>query len=153
MLAVQSDTLPLTRVNEYADTILAQQISQIPGVGHVGIGGAQKPAVRVQVDPAKLAAMGMSLEDVRGVIATTTVSQPTGSINGEQQSFAVYTNDQVLQAEPWNDMVLAYRNGAPVRVRDIGVAVEGPENDLTAGWAYAGAAAPAGTAPSRTAAA
>jgi hydrophobic/amphiphilic exporter-1 (mainly G- bacteria), HAE1 family len=146
VLAVQSDTLPLTRVNEYADTILAQQISQIPGVGDVGIGGAQKPSVRVQVDPAKLAAMGMSLEDVRGVIATTTVSQPTGSINGEQQSFAVYTNDQVLQAEPWNDMVLAYRNGAPVRVRDIGVAVEGPENTLTAGWAYAGAAAPPGDA-------
>ncbi len=146
VLAVQSDPLPLTLVNEYADTILAQQISQIPGVGDVGIGGAQKPAVRVHVDPAKLAAMGMSLEEVRGVIATTTVSQPTGSINGEQQSFAVYTNDQVLQAEPWNDMVLAYRNGAPVRVRDIGVAVEGPENDLTAGWAYAGAAAPPGSA-------
>jgi len=146
VLAVQSDTLPLTRVNEYADTILAQQISQIPGVGDVGIGGVQKPAVRVQVDPARLAAMGMSLEDVRGVIATTTVSQPTGSIDGKQQSFAVYTNDQVLQAEPWNDMVLAYRNGAPVRVRDIGIAVEDAENTLTAGWAYAGAAAPPGDA-------
>ncbi|MFA7270327.1 MAG: efflux RND transporter permease subunit [Sterolibacterium sp.] len=141
VLAVQSDSLPLTRVNEYADTILAQQISQIPGVSDVGIGGVQKPAVRVQVDPAKLAALGMSLEEVRGVIATTTVSQPTGSLNGKQQSFAVYTNDQVLQAEHWNNMVLAYRNGAPVRVRDIGTAVEGPENTLTAGWAYAGAAA------------
>ncbi len=141
VLAVQSDTLPLTQVNEYADTILAQQISQIPGVSDVGIGGVQKPAVRVQVDPAKLAAMGMNLEDVRSVIASTTVSQPTGAINGKQQSFAVYTNDQVLRAEPWNDIVLAYRNGAPVRVRDIGVAVEGPENNLTAGWAYAGAAA------------
>jgi HAE1 family hydrophobic/amphiphilic exporter-1 len=142
VLAVQSDTLALTRVNEYADTILAQQISQISGVSDVGIGGVQKPSVRVQVDPSRLSAMGMSLEEVRGVIATTTVSQPTGSINGPQQSFAVYTNDQVLRAEPWNDMVLAYRNGAPVRVRDIGVAVEGPENILTAGWAYAGAAAP-----------
>jgi HAE1 family hydrophobic/amphiphilic exporter-1 len=141
VLAVQSDTLPLTRVNEYADTILAQQISQIPGVSDVGIGGAQKPSVRIQVDPAKLAAMGMSLEEVRGVIATTTVSQPTGSISGPRQSFAVYTNDQVLRAEPWNDMILAYRNGAPVRVRDIGVAVEGAENKFTAGWAYAGAAA------------
>ncbi|MFH1817449.1 MAG: efflux RND transporter permease subunit [Pseudomonadota bacterium] len=146
VLAVQSDTLPLTQVNEYADTILAQQISQVPGVGDVGIGGAQKPSVRIQVDPAKLAAMGMSLEEVRGVIATTTVSQPTGSINGRKQSFAVYTNDQILKADPWNDMVLAYRNGAPVRVRDIGVAVEGPENVLTAGWAYAGAAAPADNA-------
>jgi HAE1 family hydrophobic/amphiphilic exporter-1 len=144
VLAVQSDALPLTRVNEYADTILAQQISQIPGVGLVNIGGVQKPSVRIQVDPAKLAAMGMSLEDVRGAIANTTVSQPTGSLDGPHQSFTVYTNDQVLQAEPWNDMVLAYRNGAPVRVRDIGVAVEGPENAKTAGWAYAGAASPAG---------
>ena len=142
VLAVQSDTLPITTVNEYADTILAQQISQIPGVGDVGIGGAQKPSVRVQVDPAKLAAMGMSLEQVRGVIADTTVSQPTGSISGQRQSFAVYTNDQVLKADHWNDMVVAYRNGAPVRVRDIGIAVEGPENVLTAGWAYAGAAEP-----------
>ncbi len=143
VLAVQSQTLPLTRVNEYADTILAQQISQIPGVGLVNIGGVQKPSVRIQVDPVKLAAMGMSLEDIRGVIATTTVNQPTGSLQGRQQSFAVYTNDQVLQAEPWNDIVLAWRNGAPVRVRDIGVAVEGPEDRLSAAWAYAGAAAPA----------
>ena len=146
VLAVQSDTLPLTEVNEYADTILAQQISQIPGVGDVGIGGVQKPSVRIQVDPARIAAMGISLEEVRGVIASTTVSQPTGSINGKQQSFAVYTNDQILKAEPWNDMVLAYRNGAPIRVRDIGVAVDGPENTLTAGWAYAGAAASADSA-------
>ncbi|HEY8706830.1 MAG TPA: efflux RND transporter permease subunit, partial [Burkholderiaceae bacterium] len=100
------------------------------------------PSVRIQVDPDKLAAMGMSLEDIRAAIATTTVSQPTGSIDGTQQSFAVYTNDQVLQAASWNDIVLAYRNGAPVRVRDIGVAVEGPENNRTAAWAYAGAAAP-----------
>ncbi len=143
VLAVTSPTLPLTRVNEYADTILAQQISQLPGVGLVNIGGAQKPSVRVQVDPAKLAALGMGLEDIRGAIATTTVSQPTGGINGQQQSFAVYTNDQVLQAEPWNDIVLAYRNGAPVRVRDIGQAVEGPEDVTSAAWAYRGAAAPA----------
>ncbi|HJV84630.1 MAG TPA: efflux RND transporter permease subunit [Noviherbaspirillum sp.] len=141
VLAVQSDTLPLTRVNEYADTILAQQISQIPGVGDVGIGGEQKPAVRIQVDPAKLAALGMSLEEVRTVIASSTVSQPTGSINGKHQSFAVYTNDQVLEADHWNDIVLAYRNGAPVRVRDIGVAIEGPENTFGGGWAYSGAAA------------
>jgi HAE1 family hydrophobic/amphiphilic exporter-1 len=142
VLAVQSDTLPLTQVNEYADTILAQQISQIPGVGLVNIGGVQKPSVRIQVDPARLAAMGMSLEDVRGAIATASVSQPTGSLNGTQQSFAVYTNDQILRAEPWNDTVLAYRHGAPVRVRDIGIAVDGPENVRTAAWAYAGAAAP-----------
>ncbi len=142
VLAVQSDTLPLTQVNEYADTILAQQISRIPGVGLVNIGGAQKPSVRIQVDPIKLAALGMSMEDIRGAIASATVSQPTGSINGQHQSFAVYTNDQVLQAEPWNDIVLAWRKGAPVRVRDIGVAVSGPEDVNSAAWAYAGAAAP-----------
>jgi HAE1 family hydrophobic/amphiphilic exporter-1 len=141
VMAVQSATLPLTQVNDYADNILAQQISQISGVGLVGINGTQKPAVRIQVDPAKLSALGMSLEDVRGVIATTTVSAPTGSVDAGRQSFTVYTNDQVLSAAPWNDMVLAYKNGAPVRVRDIGVAVEGPENQRLAGWAFAGAAA------------
>ncbi len=140
VLSVQSDTLPLTQVNDYADNILAQQLSQISGVGLVNIGGAQKPAVRIQVDPTRLAAMGMSLEDVRSVIATTTVSQPTGSVDGAKQSFTVYTNDQVLSAGPWNDMVLAYRNGAPVRVRDIGVAIDGPESVKVGAWAYRGAA-------------
>jgi HAE1 family hydrophobic/amphiphilic exporter-1 len=142
LLAVHSDTLPLIQTNDYADNILAQQISQISGVGLVNIGGAQKPAVRVQVDPAKLASMGMSLEDVRGVIATTSVNAPKGTIDGPTQSFTVYTNDQLLKAAPWNDVVLAYRNGAPVRVRDIGVAVDAPENNKVHAWAYSGAAAP-----------
>ena len=143
VLAVQSQSLPITQVNEYADTILAQQISQIEGVGLVNIGGAQKPSVRIQVDPAKLAALGLSLEDLRGAIADATVSQPTGSIDGARQSFAVYTNDQVLHPEPWNDIVLAWRNGAPIRVRDVGEAVAGPEDVRAAAWSYAGAAAPA----------
>ncbi len=144
ILAVQSKTLPLTEVNDYADNILAQQISQISGVGLVNIGGVQKPAVRVQLDPAKLAALGLSLEDVRTVLSTATVNQPKGTIDGPNQSFTVYTNDQLLKAGPWNDVILAYRNGAPIRVRDLGVAVDGPENMKIAGWAYAGAAAPAG---------
>jgi len=143
VLAVQSETLPLTQVNDYADNILAQQISQISGVGLVFIGGAQKPAIRIQVDPTKLSALGISLEDVRGVISTTTVNQPTGNIDGKDQSFTVYTNDQVLGAPLWNDVVLAYRHGAPVRVRDIGTAVDGPENVKVAAWAFRGAAAPA----------
>ena len=142
LLTVQSKALPLIQVNDYADNILAQQISQISGVGLVNIGGAQKPAVRVQVDPAKLAALGMSLEDIRGVIANVSVNQPKGTIDGPTQSFTVYTNDQLLSAAPWNDVVLAYKNGAPVRVRDIGVAVDAPENNKVAAWAYAGAAAP-----------
>ncbi|MFL9878543.1 efflux RND transporter permease subunit [Herbaspirillum rhizosphaerae] len=141
IVSVQSDALPLTQVNDYADNILAQQISQISGVGLVSVNGQQKPAVRIQVDPAKLATMGLSLEDIRGVIATTTVNQPKGTVDGQHQSFTVYTNDQLLSAEPWNDMVLAYKNGAPIRIRDIGTAVDGPENNKIAAWAFAGAAA------------
>jgi len=141
IMAVQSDALPLTEVNDYADNILAQQISQISGVGLVSVNGQQKPAVRIQVDPAKLATMGLSLEDVRTVIATTTVNQPKGTVDGQHQSFTVYTNDQLLSASPWNDMVLAYKNGAPIRIRDIGVAVDAAENNKIAAWAYVGAAA------------
>ncbi len=144
LLAVQSKTLPLIEVNDYADNILAQQISQIAGVGLVNIGGAQKPAVRIQVDPDKLAALGLSLEDVRTVVASATVNLPKGTIDGRNQSFTVYTNDQLLKAGPWNDVILAYRNGAPIRVRDLGVAVDAAENSKIAGWAFAGAAAPAG---------
>lgn len=145
ILGVQSKVLPLVQVNDYADNVLAQQISRISGVGLVNIFGVQKPSVRIQVDPAKLQAVGMSLEDVRGVIAATTVSQPTGTIDGERQAFNVYTNDQLLKAAPWNDMVLAWRNGAPIRVRDIGVAVDGPENSKVAAWGFAGKAAPEGS--------
>src|ERR1700712_5443226 len=142
LLSVQSKTLPLIEVNDYADNILAQQISQIQGVGLVNIGGAQKPAVRIQADPTKLAALGISLEDIRGVIATMSVNQPKGTIDGPHQSFTVYTNDQLLKAAPWNDVVLAYKNGAPIRVRDIGTAIDAPENNKVHAWAYAGAAAP-----------
>ena len=141
IMSVQSEALPLTVVNDYADNILAQQISQISGVGLVNVNGQQKPAVRIQVDPAKIATLGISLEDLRGVIATTTVNQPKGTVDGARQSFTVYTNDQLLKAEQWNDMVLAWRNGAPIRVKDIGIAVDGPENNKIAAWAFSGAAA------------
>jgi HAE1 family hydrophobic/amphiphilic exporter-1 len=133
VMSVQSDALPLIQVNDFADNILAQQISQIPGVGLVNIGGVQKPSVRIQVDPTKLAAIGISLEDIRGVIANLTVNQPKGTVDGAKQSFTVYTNDQLLSAEPWNDMVLAYKNGAPIRVRDVGVAIDAAENLKVAG--------------------
>ena len=138
LLAVHSDTLPLTEVNDYADNILAQQISQLSGVGLVNIGGAQKPAVRVQVDPSRMAAVGLGLEDVRTVLSGTSVNQPKGTIDGSAQSFSVYTNDQFLKAAPWNDVVLAYRNGAPIRVKDIGRAVDGAENAKVAAWSFAG---------------
>jgi HAE1 family hydrophobic/amphiphilic exporter-1 len=141
ILSVQSDVLPMIQVNDYADNILAQQISQIAGVGQVQINGQQKPAIRIQVDPAKIATLGLSLEDIRSVVATVSVNQPKGTVDGKDQAFTVYTNDQLLTARPWNDVILAYRNGAPIRVRDIGVAVDGPENRQLSAWAFNGAAA------------
>src|SRR5277367_675409 len=110
LLAVRSDTLPLTKVDDYADTVVAQQISQISGVAYVAIGGEQKPAVRVQVDPAKLASLGLSLEDVRSVVLTATTDAPKGNLDGTTHDFAVYDNDQLLSAAPWNDVIVAYRN-------------------------------------------
>ncbi|TSD83444.1 multidrug efflux RND transporter permease subunit [Mycobacterium sp. KBS0706] len=134
VFAVHSETLPLTTVDDYAENVLSQNISQVPGVAQVSIGGQQKPAVRVQVDPQKLAALGIGLEDVRGVIANATADSPKGSIDGATRTFTIYDNDQELKAEPWNDVIIAYKNGAPVRIRDIGQAVEGPENNKLAAW-------------------
>ena len=144
ILSVQSDVLPLTVVSDFADNVLAQQISRISGVGLVTVNGQQKPSVRIQVDPEKIRTLGLSLEDIRGVVATMTVNQPTGTIDGERQAMNVYTNDQLLKAEAWNSMVLAWRNGAPVRVRDIGMAVDAAENSKLAAWAMAGPALPEG---------
>ncbi len=134
ILAVQSDELPLIDVDDYADVVLSQQISQIAGVSQVLIGGEQKRAVRVQVDPAKLANMGMTLEDVRGVLVNATVNSPKGTIDSENKSFAIYDNDQLTKAAQYDNVVLAWRNGAAVRVRDIGRAIDGPENQQLAGW-------------------
>jgi HAE1 family hydrophobic/amphiphilic exporter-1 len=134
LLSVHSDVLPVTVVDDYAENILAQQISQIPGVAQVSIGGQQKPAVRVQIDPTKLAALGLQMEDIAGVINAATVDAPKGAINGPTRSMTIYDNDQLLKAAPWNDVVVAYRNGGAVRVKDIGVAVDGPENTLITAW-------------------
>ena len=112
-----------------------QQISQISGVGQVSIGGEQKPAIRIQLDPAKLVAKNLSLEDVRTQLAITTVNSPKGNIDGEVRSYTIYANDQLTAADPWNDVIVAYRNGAPLRVRDIGQAVAGPEDAKKIAWA------------------
>jgi hydrophobic/amphiphilic exporter-1 (mainly G- bacteria), HAE1 family len=135
ILAVTSDALPLTVVDDNADIKLAQQISQLSGVGQVAIGGEQKPAIRIQIDPARLVAKNLSLEDVRAVLAVTTVNSPKGSIDGDVRSFTIYANDQLTAADAWNDIIIAYRNGAPLRVRDIGQAVAGPEDAKKAAWA------------------
>jgi hydrophobe/amphiphile efflux-1 (HAE1) family protein len=134
ILAVHSDVLPVTAVDDYAENILAQQISQIPGIAQVAIGGQQKPAVRVQVDPIKLASLGLQMEDVASVISVATTDAPKGSINGPKRALTIYDNDQLLRAAPWNDVVVVYKNGAPVRIRDIGIAVDGPENNLLTAW-------------------
>src|SRR4051794_15864517 len=128
ILSAHSDTLPLTDVDDFADTVVAQQISQITGVAQVIIGGEQKPAVRVQVDPAKLQARGLSFEDVRGVLGIATTNSAKGSINGAQQSFTIAANDQLTKAEDYDKVILAYRNGAPIRVQDVGHAVAGPQD-------------------------
>ncbi len=128
MYAVHSDVLPITEVDDYAENILVQQMSRVPGVGQVALGGQQKPSVRIQIDPAKIANMGIQLTDVADVISTATVNAPKGSIDGTLHNFAIYDNDQLLSAAPWNDVIVAYRNGAPVRIRDIGRAIDAPEN-------------------------
>ncbi|HEX5325510.1 MAG TPA: efflux RND transporter permease subunit, partial [Acetobacteraceae bacterium] len=134
IMSVQSDELPLIQVDDYADSILSQQISQIAGVGQVFIGGEQKRAIRVQVDPAKLAAMGLTLEDVRFALVDATVSAPKGTVDGPHRAFTIYDNDQLSEPSQFDNVILAYKNGAPVRVRDIGRAIAGPENNTLASW-------------------
>ena len=135
LLSVTSDSLPLIEVSDGSDAQLAQQISQISGVAQVFIGGQQKPSIRVQVDPAKLVAKGLELEDVRSQIAITTVDAPKGNIDGDTRAYTIYANDQMLNAKDWNDVIIAYRNGGPLRIRDIGRAVSGPEDAKQAAWA------------------
>ncbi|MCX7321126.1 MAG: efflux RND transporter permease subunit, partial [Hyphomicrobiales bacterium] len=135
LLSATSDTLPITTVSDSVDAQLAQQISQIAGVAQVTIGGQQKPAVRIQIDPAKLVAKGIGLEDIRTQLAVTTVDSPKGNIDGATRSYTIYANDQLPESKDWNDVVIAYRNGGPLRVRDIGHAVTGPEDAKQAAWA------------------
>ncbi len=136
--SIHSDVLPITAVDDYAENVISQRLSQIGGIAQVSIGGQQKPAVRVQIDPAKIAALGIQLEDIASVISVATTNGPKGSINGDTHNFVIYDNDQLLKAAPWNDVVVAYRNGAPVRIRDIGVAVDGPENTQLSAWQSGG---------------
>ena len=127
-------------MDDYAENILSQQISRIDGVGQVSVGGQQKPAVRIQVDPRKVAALGLQLDDVRQAIASQTVNAPKGSINGTLKSYNIYANDQILSVAPWQSLAVGYHNGAPIRVSDIGGATQSIENNQAGAWAYAGAA-------------
>src|SRR5882672_2406 len=134
VLGITSDSLPLTVVDAYAQNILLQKISQISGVGLVGIGGEQQPTVRVQVDPEALAARGINLEDVRTVLGQANVDLPKGTLNSPRQTYTLNTNDQLFHPENYADLVIAYRNGSPVRIRDIGQAISAGENELISAW-------------------
>ncbi len=132
IVAAHSQTIPLPQVDDFAENVVAQQISQVPGVAQVQIGGQQTPAVRVQVDPAKLTARGLTLEEIRSALTSATTDAAKGTLIGREQSFTIAANDQLTSAEPYNEVIVGYRNGAPVRVRDIGHAIDGPQ-DITLG--------------------
>ena len=133
-MALTSDSLPLSRIEDLAETALAQKISQLPGVGLVSISGGQKPAVRVQANPTALASYQLSLEDVRSALGTANVDQAKGVIDGPRQSFTIGANDQLLSSQQYNSVIIAYRNGAPVRLSDIANAVDSAENVKQAAW-------------------
>ena len=134
VLAARSDTLALTQVDEYADSYLAQQISQVSGVAQVAIGGEQRPSIRVQVDPAKLAARGLTLEQVRGALVTATTDAPKGSLTTAKTSFTIDANDQITDAKQFDDVIISYNNGAPVRVRDVGRAIAAASDRFSAAY-------------------
>ena len=133
-LALTSETISLRAMSDIADTILGQRLSQISGVGRVAILGGLKPAVRVQADLARLAAYGISMEDLRNAIAGANVSGPKGSLDGAQQAYTIAANDQIAAAEAYKPIIIAYRNGSPVTIGDVAIIIDGLENDRTGGW-------------------
>ncbi|WP_441236053.1 efflux RND transporter permease subunit [Bradyrhizobium sp. 930_D9_N1_4] len=133
-LALRSDTISLRAMSDIADTLLAQRLSQISGVGRVSVLGGLKPAVRIQADLARLAAYGIAMEDLRAAIANANVSGPKGSLDGAQQSYIIAANDQIAAADAYKPIIIAYRNGSPVTIADVAQIVDGLENDRTGGW-------------------
>jgi len=133
-LALTSDTLPLTKVEDLADTTLAQKISQLPGVGLVSISGGQKPAVRIQANPTALASYGLSLEDLRTVLGQANVDQAKGVLDGPRQSYTINANDQLFSSNEYRGVIVATKNGAPVRLSDVANVIDGAENARQAAW-------------------
>jgi hydrophobe/amphiphile efflux-1 (HAE1) family protein len=133
-LAITSDTLPLVRVNDYADSVLAQKLSEVSGVGLVTIQGNQKPAVRVFLNPSALATLNISLEMVRNTISQANANAPKGSFNGARQSFTIGANDQIRSAADLAPLILSYHNGAPVRLQDVAIVKDGVQNSLIEAW-------------------
>jgi multidrug efflux pump len=133
-LALTSKELPLAQVEDLADTRLAQKISQLSGVGMVTVSGGQKPSVRVQANPAALAAYGMTLEELRTAIASANVDQAKGNFDGRSQAYTIGANDQLFSSKDYESLVVAYRNGAPIKLGDVARVVDGAENDQQAAW-------------------
>ncbi|CAN5272082.1 efflux RND transporter permease subunit [soil metagenome] len=133
-LAMTSETSPLRAMSDLADTMIAQRLAQISGVGRVSILGGLKPAVRVQADLARLAAYGISMEDLRTAIAGANVSGPKGSLDGAQQAYTIAANDQIATADAYKPIIIAYRNGSPVTIGDVAKIVDGLENEKTGAW-------------------
>ncbi len=133
-LGITSDTVPLSQVEDLVDTRLAPKISQLNGVGLVSISGGQKPAVRIQVNPTKLSSYGVNLEDVRTALTQTSVNAAKGNFDGPRQDYQIDANDQITEAEGYRDVVVAYRNGAPILLRDVANIVNGVENSQLAAW-------------------
>ena len=133
-LALTSKTLPLPDVEDLADTRLAQKISQLSGVGLVSISGGQRPAVRIQANPAALAAYGLTLEDLRTVISAANVNQAKGGFDGPRQSSIIGANDQLVSSSQYRTLVVAYSNGAPVKLSDVADAIDDAENVDQAAW-------------------
>src|SRR5690348_272793 len=127
-LALTSNSIPLTRVEDYADTTLAQKISQLPGVGLVNISGGQRPAVRIQANPTALAAYGLSMEDLRTSLSQANVNQAKGNLENRRESFIIGSNDQLASSNQYAPLIVAYRNGSPVRLSDVAAVVDSAEN-------------------------
>jgi hydrophobe/amphiphile efflux-1 (HAE1) family protein len=134
LVSMTSDVLPIMTVSDYAYSILAQKVSQVSGVGLVTVGGNLSPSIRIQLNPTQLAAMNLDFETVRLALANLTVVQPTGLLYGSQQAAALQTNDQLMTAQGFDDAIVAYRSGAPIRIRDIGRAIKAPDDTTLGGW-------------------
>jgi HAE1 family hydrophobic/amphiphilic exporter-1 len=140
VIVMTSDTLPMNIVSDYADNIVLQRLSRIEGAGQVLIGsGGYKPAIRIRIDPRKVAAMGLQLDQIRAELARATANAPKGQLIGDEKNVAIYANDQVLDAGTWNEIIVAYKNGAPVRVKDLGEAILSVENTQNAAGQQSGA--------------
>jgi len=133
-LALTSDSLPMTKVNDVADTLLEQKLSQVTGVGRVLVEGGQRPAIRIQIDPARLTNYGLNLEDVRTTLTKANVNLPKGSFDGAQQALTLDINDQITSADQYRQLIIATHNGDVVHISDVGDVVEAVENDKVAGW-------------------